>query len=54
MNRADFLDADANSGKLKVTLIVSYWLGVFKYGHGPLGHGTLKSAVPQECIDELS
>ena len=29
-------------------------MGVGKYEHGLLGHGTLRSALSQELIDELS
>ena len=50
-----FLDVHTYSGKLKITLIVIGWawsnMGV---GFGLLAHGTLKSAVFQEWIDELS
>ena len=29
-------------------------MGMVKYGHGCLGHGTLKTATSQEWINELS
>ena len=81
MNWADFLHADANLTKVKITLIISecideftvacflhtqyifrkfksylisHWVGKIKYGCGLSGHGTLKSAVLQEWIDEWS
>ena len=49
MNLADFLHAHIYSGKLKVTLIVS-WVYVLKYGCDFFGPGTLKSASCQVWI----
>ena len=54
INLADFLRAHTYLGKLKVIYFNSYWVGMVKYGCGLLVHGTLKSAVSQEYVDELS
>ena len=53
IEQTGFWCVDTNWGKLKVTLII---LGgdMAKNGRNLLGHGTLKSAISQECIDEMS
>ena len=48
MNSADFLNADRNSGKVKVTLIFIGWVGMVKNEYGVLVHEALISAVSQE------
>ena len=52
MEQIAFLHTDTNSGTLKVTLIVigCRWSNIGM----TLGLGTVKSAVSQECIDELN
>ena len=45
MNLADFLHADTIQESRK--LFSNYWVGMVKYGHGHLGHGTYKYAVSQ-------
>ena len=47
------MPVDINSRKLKVVLIV-FWIGTDRNGHGYLGHWTRKSAVSQEWVDQLS
>ena len=58
MNWASFIHADTNPGKLEVTLMIigetSNVSMAFKYVHGLLGHGTVKSALSQEFIDKLN
>ena len=53
MNLADFLHADTNSEKLQITLI-TFLMGVLTNRLDLLGLRTLKYAISQECIDELS
>ena len=50
-NWVDFVHADTNSWKLKLTVIT--WAGEVKKRYGFLGDRTLKSVVSQEWIDEL-
>ena len=53
MKWADFLHADTNLGKLKVTLIIIGFT-LSKLGKNLKNHGTLKSGVFHKWYDELS
>ena len=50
-----FLHADKNWSLLPVMFLVTcFWVVVVKNGRDLFNHGTLKSAVSQEWIDEMS
>ena len=52
MNWADFMHTDINT--VTESYFNNYWVGVVTSGCGPFGHGTLKSAVSQECLNDMS
>ena len=37
-----------------IFVLTCFWVAVVKIGHGLLDHGTLKSLISQELIDEMS
>ena len=53
MWRSDFLHADTNLGKLKITLIIIGWAWS-EICENVLDHGTLKWGVFPKWFDELS